>query len=352
MDQTAPPPFGVHLTRTEENVEEIDALAGLLRKAGGGRVGMDAVLADLDRRMRRTFVPWPRMLGLAVDRALTWERRDRRDLRWYPQGVSTSVRTDVERDVLVTSWYSKRDEGSRVSFIDLGAKRYRHVLLVEPTLVDGRPGLKPLKAHAGGVVWHGPYLHVAATGRGFLTCRVEDVMEVPAGAGLATYGHDYVLPVRFAYRAASDEGVTRLRFSFMTLDRGTDPPSLVVGEYGNSRQTRRLARFPTDAETGLLATGEDGVSRPDLDGDDGLARMQGTAVVHGTYFVTSSHGMKYGSMHVGRPGAFGTKRWATPPGPEDLVYWPETDLLWSLSEHPGWRWVFAMDRSRLLDTAP
>jgi hypothetical protein len=352
VDQTAPPPFGVHLTRTEENVAEIDALAALVQEHGGGRVGMAGVLGDLDRRMRRTFLPWPRLLGLAVSRALTWERRDRRDLRWYPQGISTSVRTDVERDVLVTSWYSKKDEGSRVSFIDLEAKRYRHVLLVEPTLVDGVPGLKPLRAHAGGVVWHGPYLHVAATGRGFLTCRVEDAMRVPAAAGLATYGHDYVLPVRFAYRAANDEGVIRLRFSFMTLDRGTDPPSLVVGEYGNSKQTRRLARFPTDADTGLLSTGEDGISRPILDGEDQLARMQGTAVVNGTYFVTSSHGMKYGSMHVGRPGDFGTKEWATPPGPEDLVHWPETDLLWSLSEHPGWRWVFAMDRSRLLGPAP
>ncbi|WP_322937959.1 hypothetical protein [Nocardioides bizhenqiangii] len=358
MDQTAPPPdppepvegFGVHLTRTEENVAEIDALGARLQEHGGGRVGISGVLGDLDRRMRRTFLPWPRLLGRAVDRAITWERRDRRDLRWYPQGISTSVRTEVERDVLVTSWYSKKDEGSRVSFIDLAARRYRHVLLVEPTLVDGVPGFKPLKAHAGGVVWHGPYLHVAATGRGFLTCRVDEVMRVPGAAGLATYGHDYVLPVRFAYRAANEEGVTRLRFSFMTLDRSTEPPSLVVGEYGNSKQTRRLARFPTDPGTGLLSTGEDGVSRPILDGEDGLTRMQGTAVVDGTYFVTSSHGTSYGSMHVGRPGDFRTTKWATPPGPEDLVYWPETDLLWSLSEHPGWRWVFAMDRSRLLKT--
>jgi hypothetical protein len=347
-DQTAPPLLGVHLTRTEENVGEIDALAALLEEHGGGWVGAAGLLGDLDRRMRRTFCPHPRMLGLAVDRALTWERSDRRTLRWYPQGISNSARTDVERDVLVTSWYSKHGEGSRVSFIDVESKRYRHVLLVEPTMTDGQPGLKPLKAHAGGIVWHGPYLHVAATGRGFLTCRVDDVMKVPAQAGLATYGHDYVLPVRFAYRAANEEGIERLRFSFMTLDRSTDPPSLVVGEYGNSKQTRRLARFPTDAATGLLATAEDGVSRPILDGEDGLKRMQGVAVVDSTYFVTSSHGSSYGHVHVGTPGAFQTLRWATPPGPEDLVYWPETDLLWSLSEHPGRRWVFAMNRSRLL----
>lgn len=353
MEQSSP--FGVHLTRSEENVTEIDALADLLAEHGGGRVGMTGLLGDLDRRMRRTYLPSTRLLGRFVDRALTWERRDRRDLFWYPQGITTSVRTDVERDVLAASWYSKRSHGSRISFIDLDRKRYRHVLLVEPTLTDPTTGsgttvaLKPLKAHAGGIVWHGPYLHVAATGRGFLTCRTEDVMRVPAGAGLETFGYEYVLPVRFAYRAANDEGVTRLRFSFMTLDRSTDPPSLVVGEYGNSKQTRRLARFPTDAATGLLAVGEDGISRPALDGEDQLTRMQGTAVVNGTYFVTSSHGRtSYGHLHVGKPGDFATHRWATPPGPEDLVYWPSTDLLWSLSEHPGLRWVFGMNRTRLL----
>ena len=36
-----------------------------------------------------------------------------------------------------------------------------------------------------------------------------------------------------------------------------------------------------------------------------------------------------------------------PPGPEDIAYWPDTDRLWSQSEHPGARWVFAVDRSRL-----
>jgi hypothetical protein len=339
-------PLGVNLSRTDENVDEIDALARLLAETGGGRVGAAGLLGDLDRRMRRTFAPHPRLLGLAVDRALTWEARDRRDPRWYPQGITTSVRTDVTRDVLVTSWYSKHGEGSRLSFIDLTARRYRHVLLVEPTTGGG---FKPLKVHAGGIVWHGPYIHVAATGRGFLTCRVDDLMRVGAGAPVTTYGHDYLLPVRFAYRAAAEEGVERLRFSFMTLDRSIDPPCLVVGEYGNIRQTRRFARFPTDPETGLLAAEQDGVSRPVLDADEALVRMQGVVVVDGTWFVTSSHGRAaYGHLHVGHPATgFRTKRWATPPGPEDLVYWPSTDLLWSVSEHPRRRWVFAMTRSRL-----
>ena len=40
----------MHLVRTEENVDEIDALAELL----GGRAGLPALLGDLNRRARRT----------------------------------------------------------------------------------------------------------------------------------------------------------------------------------------------------------------------------------------------------------------------------------------------------------
>ena len=34
-----------------------------------------------------------------------------------------------------------------------------------------------------------------------------------------------------------------------------------------------------------------------------------------------------------------------PVGVEDITYWPSTDQLWSLSEYPGHRYVFAMDRA-------
>jgi hypothetical protein len=207
--------------------------------------------------------------------------------------------------------------------------------------------LKPLAVHAGGIVWHGRYLHVAATGRGFFTCRFDDLLQVPEGAGLETHGHRYVLPVRFAYQARTDEGNAPLRYSFLSLDRSTEPPWLVAGEYGSAKQTRRLARFPTDAQTGLLATGEDGFARPVLD-ERGEVRMQGAVVADGSYYVTASQGQwKPGTVHVGRPGAFAAHRFATPPGPEDLVWWPATDLLWSVTEHPRRRWIYAIKRSSL-----
>lgn len=342
---------GLHLTRTDENVAEIDALAAALAADGGGRVGISGLAPDLTGRLRRTFAPTPRLLGRKVSRAYTWEAPDRRYPTWFPQGITTSVATGFRErhghDVLATSWYSKKGQGSRISVVDVERRRYAHVLLVNPTLKDGVPGLSPLKVHAGGIVWHGGYLHVGGTGKGLFTCRMDDILRVPAGSSYETYGHRYVLPVRFVYRGQNEEGTTRLRFSFFTVDRSGPEPALVVGEYGSPRQTRRIARFALDPATQLLVADAEGRHVPEID-DRGKARMQGVSVVDGTYYATASRTPVFpGSVFVGTPGRFRELRWATPIGPEDLVWWPETESFWSVTEHPHRRWVFAMKRTSL-----
>ena len=99
-----------------------------------------------------------------------------------------------------------------------------------------RAGLEPLRVHAGGVVWYGPYLHVAATASGVITCRLDDLLRVPddvarrreparaRGRPVSSYGYRYVLPVRFAYSAMTDDGLERLRYSFLSLDRAARRP--------------------------------------------------------------------------------------------------------------------------------
>ena len=118
---------GVHLTRTDENIDEIEALARLL----GDRVDLEVMLADLDRRGRRSL-----MRAVKVHRAYTFDRADRRDPRWWPQGVTTSAdasedETVAGRRLVVVAWYAK-ELGSRLTFFDLDTRRYRHVLLVVP----------------------------------------------------------------------------------------------------------------------------------------------------------------------------------------------------------------------------
>lgn len=342
---------GLHLTRTAENGDEIEALAAALSSDGGGRVGLAAMAPDLPLRLRPTFAPHPRLLGLKVSRAWTWEAADRRDRNWYPQGITTSAQTGFRErhghDVLVTSWYARNAGGSRISVVDLARRRYGHVLLVVPTLEGGRPGFRPLRVHAGGIVWHGDLLHVAATGAGLHSAHVGDVLRVPAGSPFRTFGHRYVLPIRFSQQGGHDEGVERLRYSFLTLDRSQEHPALLVGEYGSAAQTRRMARFAIDPTSGLPRNAADGRSVPEVD-DRGVPRTQGVAAIDGTYYLTRSRSKhRLGSAYVGLPGAFREHRWATPPGPEDLVWWPETGCLWSVSEHPHRRWIFAMRRQDL-----
>lgn len=360
----------MHLRRTGENVSEIGAFAALT----GGAAGLEAVLADLNRVGKRSR-GW---FGRAVREAYTWDAADRRTRDWYPQGITTTthasrpatqagVSTDLD-DVLAITWYAKERnglaQGSRVTFYDRATARYRHVLLVVPVLRESEDGeqqlkLEPLRVHAGGIVWAGPFLHIAATARGFMTCRVDDILRIPDEVGdpagrrlgiaddrVSSYGYRYVLPVRFAYRAESDSGVPRLRYSCLSLDTSSLPPVLITGEFGRGDQTTRIARFPLDPVSLLPLLGNDGRAMPtDID-DSAVRRLQGVARVQGTHYASVSHGpLLPGSVYAGAPGSFRGHHFAMPMGPEDLSPDVGGDRLWSLSEYPGRRWIYSMDRA-------
>jgi hypothetical protein len=351
---------GVHLFPTEDRVEEVAALTSSV----GDAVGLEGVLADLNRAGRVAEVP-----GRAPVRGFAWNTEDSRSQRWFPQGITTSAdATDTEdfagREVLCTSWYSQTigglNKGARVTFVDITAAeepRYRHVLLVEPVITADGVDVRPVRVHAGGLVWHGDYLHVAGTARGIYSFRLSDIVPVPTigdhsrlGIGrdgsVDSFGYRYLLPVRFTYDARADDGFERLRYSFLSIDRSSSPHLLVAGEYGRRSMSTRLVHYEIDPVTSLLRTHADGYARPLQLSADGLQGMQGAAIVNGTYYVTTSSGRYgYGSLHVGRPGDFRTYAKVLPIGPEDITYWPSRDELWSLTEYPARRYVYAMRRS-------
>lgn len=295
----------MRLTHADDLDAEVDALAERL----GGRVGLTRVLADLDRRLHRSLAPC-----LSPHRAWTWERTDRGDTAWWPQGIAV---IPGGRHVAV-SWYAKHG-GSRLSFLDLRRRRYRHVDLVLP----GAGGThEPLAIHAGGLAWDPPWLYVAATRRGLWVARTDDVLRGPDG---------YLLPVRGRLAPEMDPGVEAFRFSFVSLDSTTSPPGLVVGEYGRGGQSRRLARFPAAGGAAQIA-------------EAGVPRAQGVAVVGDRHCISSSNGpWGLGSLWSGRPfarpGQLRERRFALPMGPEDLHHDPTTGHLWTVTEHPHRRWI-------------
>ena len=357
----------MHLLRSADRADAVEALVARI----GGRVGLRGVLADLNRTAHAVRVPAPGAVW-----GFRWDDEDFASFRWWPQGITTSADSasgddapeDVDgRSVLVTSAYSHDidglHKGARLSIVDLtdpAAIRYRHVLLVDPFLRDdGVVDVRPVKVHAGGIVWHGDYLHVAGTARGFSSFRLDDIVKVPAGGQRSTlrvshdhvhaFGYRYVLPVRFTYDAHASDGVERMRYSFASLDRSARPPELVAGEYGRDAMTNRLVRYEIDPQTSLLREDTDGTAHPLMLEEGGVSHMQGATVVDGTWFVTTSRGRyRLGSVWVGRPGDLVEHRQQLPVGPEDITYWPSKDQLWTLSEYPGARFVLALDRARYL----
>ena len=78
--------------------------------------------------------------------------------------------------------------------------------------------------------------------------------------------------------------------------------------------------------------------------------MQG-ATVRGRHLVRHHQPRALpAGQRVGRPARARSveRRRQLPVGPEDITYWPARDQLWSLSEYPGARYVFAMPRDRFL----
>jgi len=342
------------------------ASTGPLRDLGRGfrRVGLRGVVADTNRTATRTDVP-----GEAVAEGFTWEPRDVRTDRWWPQGITTSADaygheqsagTLDGRSVLLTSWYAHGAFGqlllgSRITVVDDvdgDAPAYRHVLLVEPVKIGPVHLLRPVRVHAGGIVWYGDHLFVAGSGAGIRVFRLDDITHVRNR--VRTRGYRYVLPQATAYAADQDADQQPLTYSFLSLDRGRDVDRLVAGEYGTKGSgSHRLVRYPLDRDTQLLSGDEQGRSVA-LDLHDSQPdRMQGATLVGDTWVVTASAGEgRPGDLWVGTPGHLRKHRGVLPTGPEDVAHWPQRRQVWSLSEWPRRRWVFGVDVDPWVVTPP
>lgn len=317
------------------------------------RVGLRGLIADTNRVAEPCEAP-----SVAAAEAMTWQRADRETDRWWPQGITTSADafggepgggTFEGKPVVLVSWYAhtvwgKFQLGSRISVIDYSdpaTPRYRHVLLVEPQRRGFLHSLRPVRVHAGGIVWYGKHLYVAGSSKGLRVFRLDDIVRVRNR--FRTKGYRYVLPQFTSYAAGHDD-VAPMVYSFMSLDRAGEEDHLVVGEYGRKGGSHRLMRYAIDRDTELLRSDDHGTAVPAEMYDRQIERMQGATLVNGTWVITASMGPDNpGDLWVGRPGAYTRHKGVLPTGAEDITYWPQRGQLWSLTEWPNRRWVYAID---------
>jgi hypothetical protein len=242
--------------------------------------------------------------------AFRWSGFDRWTQRWWPQGIAVGDASGVP--LAIVSWFSKvrrgRDLGARITVVDLDRLSYHHVHLVEG------PDLVPVSVHAGGIVWSGDRLLVAATFGGIREFRM---------SGILRRARRFVLP-QIAHLKPSE----KFRYSFIA--EGTH--GIATGEY-TTRDDGRLGGVTLS--DGVVSVGD--IHTPVI------PEMQGAVLVDGVWAMTSSRGDRQnGDLWTGRRGALVKHEGALPPGPEDLAWWPERWQLWGASEHPGQRWVFAV----------
>jgi hypothetical protein len=311
------------------------------------RIGLEGLLG------RRGTRAWPgRVPAEAAIEGFRWGLFDGWSARWWPQGVE--VLSDESHGghgghgdgILVVSWFAQEvrgtSQGARITVIDRrdpARPRYHHVLLVEPTRdTEGRISMEPVHVHAGGLARVGHRLFVAATLGGLRVFDVRDILRV---TGRAPFGYRCVLPQTGWQRLQGGRGEERMRFSFVSVERGgSDDEHLIVGEFGPHESGRRLGRIPVVELDSAETTAVTGVQEP------GIPRMQGAAVIDGTWFVSASNGIQPGDLWVGTGERWTRHRHVLPPGPEDLTATHDGARLWSLCEYPRRRWVYAMDPER------
>jgi hypothetical protein len=275
---------------------------------GAPGTGLPAVLADLDRAIRpfgRGFgAPWAARRAHGLRGGFRWDAQDSRTEAWYPQGIAASP----DGRVVLVSWYHKASGDARVSVVDPGAGRYRHLRLLTAAGT-------PVRTHAGGLAWREDLLYVTQTTAGL---RVFDLTGIERTSG---HGDErYTLPETGRYRPA---GVP-LRFSFASVDESAG--ALLIGEWIRDAPGARLVRWPF-AAGGLLAQEQ---------ATDAWVtahtNLQG-AVAHGDrLLMAESRGARLpGRLHAS-PYAESVEqvRWAV--GGEDLAV-AGGEIL-SLSEHP------------------
>jgi hypothetical protein len=324
---------------------------------------------------------------------------DNQTREWIPQGVSTV--NDAQEDQvwgsykgMMVSWYDDeswtgsaanpdddhvlKKKGVRVSVLNTQTGKYKHILLVQPVpLANGVMSYQPVDIHAGGMVWYGRYLYLVDTNWGirqFSLDAIYDLVADPRGDSTNKYlvgydsvankyyshGYRYVMAQNGFWKSPRSSGGTcsadqaaPLRNSWISLDRVSTPDRLVVGEFCEA-ETGLAGRVATwNMSDHQLATNSAGDAvassafrQPGLTGGVGNRTQGGVTHDGGTtwHFNSSDGPDNAGRMRTWRLGSDWTltRTAATPNGPEDMSYWRETGLVWSVSEYHGRRMLYGM----------
>ncbi|MGW0434027.1 hypothetical protein ACWDV4_15980 [Micromonospora sp. NPDC003197] len=308
---------------------------------------------------------------------------------WVPQGVTSSADANNNerwnsRDVMIIGWYDNADtQGVRITVLNKRTKKYRHVLLVNPSYNSaGIPDYRPVdvispdppareSVHAGGIAWYGTRLYVADTNYGVREFDLSNIYDLATSgngytdqghligyrkprinddpdrsAGYYAHGYRYILAQSAMWEHGGEvsqpsgwcKGEKNPRFSYLSVDRTSTAHRLIAGEFCRTG-IGRLATYNM-ANGGPQAVNGDW-ARPTGVYELPVAKIQGAASDGRYFYLNSSNGKKNGTLRrveiTGDTLKVRGKGVRTPVGPEDLSYSRSSKKLWSVTEYksPG-----------------
>lgn len=320
----------------------------------------------------------------AVSTSFCWDTGDAATEDWHPQSITSSGDADDDgawgaNKLLLAGWSyvgtataEHPHNTVRVAFIDYNdpsAPKYRWVLLVTP--ISGGEDFRAIQAHAGGISWYGDKLFVSGqqgdnnalyvfSMQHILQASVNDSDIGKVDGGYSAWGYQYVMPAigSYGYDTTCSGGVDTGTpcFDSISLDRKSVPNSLVTTEYLNNGTKARLVRydFGSDYLLGGSSAGGAGTAVSAHEAFlSGVGNIQGVLAQGDTWYVAHSSGSSgvHGSLWTQTTGSStptcgGTYQCWAEHG-ESLSLWSSTGRVWSLTEWPGLRTVFAVPLSSL-----
>ncbi|MGW2492428.1 hypothetical protein ACWCV9_35200 [Streptomyces sp. NPDC001606] len=330
-----------------------------------------------------------------------WSDDDALNHEWIPQGI-TGV-SDAQADEywgtkrpLIASWYDDStactpagtaacaDKGVRLSFLDPATAKYRHVLLAAPYYNSyGHISYRAINIHGGGIAWYKYRLYVTDTLHGLRVFDLRNILDLDPDRNPSTnnstpdglssnvqdngkvgrqsnvwysYGYRYVLPQVGSYdfvsaqynsSAGTCESSGAPKASYLSVDRSSSPPQLIMGEYCTTDSTHpdngRIGALPIDDADGSLLANADGLVSAVGTYALPVKQVQGASRYAGRWYLNQSH--RYSNASLWRAAVGGDGDLAvtggeirTAVGAEDMYYehgqaTGAAPLLWSQSEH-------------------
>jgi hypothetical protein len=242
------------------------------------------------------------------------------------------------------------------------------VLLVTPT--SGGENFARVAAHAGGISWYGDKLFVSGQqnhSNAIYVFSMDHILQASVNSsaigkvdgGYSAWGYQYVMPAigSYSYATATCLGGVNTAVpcvGSLSLDDSSVPASLVTTEYLNNGTKGRLLRYDFGSDHLLDSSSASGSSVPAVEGyESGVGNMQGVLAHNDVWYTVHASGSSGVHGHLwaqtptsSTPTCGGTYQCWAEHG-EALAYWESTGQVWSLTEWPDLRAVFAVPLSSL-----